>query len=179
MDVISFRQSHRSEVVELIVAIQREEFGIDITAEQQPDLSDIPAFYQVGKGNFWVALSDGHVVGTIALLDIGNHQGALRKMFVHRDFRGPEAGTAKRLLDTLLSFAGERGVREIGEVPERSSVLREERLLRDNPGRAPAGIPDHGGRHEVLSSSHRGSARVKRTRRTPGGPALASRDALW
>jgi N-acetylglutamate synthase-like GNAT family acetyltransferase len=113
MDVTPFQPSFESDVLRLIVSIQRDEFGIGITAEQQPDLRDIPGFYQVRAGNFWVARAGGRVVGTISLLDIGNRQGALRKMFVHRDFRGPEHGTAKRLLDTLLAWAEAKDVREI------------------------------------------------------------------
>lgn len=113
MDVLPFRPSFTSDVLALIVGIQRGEFGIDITAEQQLDLHDIPAFYQVRRGGFWVAVADGRVVGTISLLDIGDGQAALRKMFVHPDFRGPESGTAKRLLDALLAWARDHGVREI------------------------------------------------------------------
>jgi GNAT superfamily N-acetyltransferase len=113
LEVVPFEPRFRRDVLDLILGIQREEFAIDITAEQQPDLLDIPSFYQVGSGNFWVAVEGGRAVGTIALLDIGNQQGALRKMFVHRDFRGAEAGTAKRLLDALLGWARDRGVREV------------------------------------------------------------------
>lgn len=113
MDVVAFRPGLETAVVDLIVGIQRGEFAIDISAEQQPDLRSIGTFYQVNGGNFWVALRDGRVVGTIALLDIGNHQGALRKMFVHRDHRGAEHGTASRLLDTLLDWARSRDFREI------------------------------------------------------------------
>jgi N-acetylglutamate synthase-like GNAT family acetyltransferase len=113
LDIIPFRPRFQSNVLELIVGIQRGEFAIDITAEQQPDLHHIPTFYQVRAGNFWVAVVDDRVVGTISLLDIGNQQGALRKMFVHPDFRGPQAGTAKRLLDTLLDWARTQEVREI------------------------------------------------------------------
>ena len=113
MEVVPFRPGLEGEVLRLIVGIQRDEFAIDITAEQQPDLLDIPGFYQQRRGNFWVALDGGRVVGTISLLDIGDRQGALRKMFVHRDFRGPEAGTAKRLLDTLTEHARASGAREI------------------------------------------------------------------
>ena len=112
-EIVPFRPGLGGAVVELIVSIQRDEFGLDIGAEQQPDLSDIPGFYQKGNGNFWVAVAEGRVVGTISLLDIGNGQAALRKMFVHRDFRGAEAGTAKRLLDTLLDWARARAIREI------------------------------------------------------------------
>ena len=113
MQVIPFRPEHEREVSDLIVGIQREEYALAITAEEQPDLRDIPGFYQVRCGNFWVALAAGRVVGTIALLDIGNRQAALRKMFVHRDFRGSAAGTARRLLDALLAHARAGGVREI------------------------------------------------------------------
>jgi GNAT superfamily N-acetyltransferase len=113
LEIVPFRAGFEDQVVSLIVGIQRDEFGIEITAEQQPDLSDIPAFYQVGSGNFWLAIESGRVVGTIALLDIGNRQTALRKMFVHPDFRGREAGTAQSLLATLLEHARERAVREI------------------------------------------------------------------
>jgi len=113
LEVVPFRPELANEVVALIVAIQRDEFAIEITAEQQPDLRDIPAFYQVRSGNFWVALAGGRVVGTISLLDIGNRQGALRKLFVQRDFRGREAGTAQRLLEVLLTWAREREIREI------------------------------------------------------------------
>jgi GNAT superfamily N-acetyltransferase len=113
MDIIPYRPDLSSDVVELILEIQRDEFSIDITAAQQPDLLDIAGFYQVHGGNFWVALAGEQVAGTISLMDIGNGQGALRKMFVHRDFRGHEVGTAKRLLVALLDWARDRGVREI------------------------------------------------------------------
>ncbi len=113
MEVVPFQPGFASDVGELIVGIQRDEFAIDITADQQPDLQDIPGFYQARSGNFWVASADGRIVGTIALLDIGSQQAALRKLFVHRDFRGPALGTAQRLLGTLLGWARDREIREI------------------------------------------------------------------
>lgn len=100
-------------VASVILPIQREEFGIPITLEAQPDLRDIPAFYQRNNGNFWVAQSEEGVIGTIGLLDIGQAQAALRKMFVAQSHRGREHGVAKRLLDTLLDWAADRGFAEI------------------------------------------------------------------
>jgi len=111
--VVPFTPVYEEQVVDLILSVQRNEFGIDITAEQQPDLREIPAYYQTGRGNFWVALASGKVVGTISLIDIGNRQAALRKMFVHLEHRGSTTGTAKRLLEVLLTWAGSQGVREI------------------------------------------------------------------
>jgi N-acetylglutamate synthase-like GNAT family acetyltransferase len=113
LEILPFEPRFQREVVELILSIQRGEFGIEITAAQQPDLHDIPGFYQVRGGGFWVALAGGRVVGTISLLDIGQGQGALRKMFVDREFRGARAGTAQRLLDALLDHARTQDVRDM------------------------------------------------------------------
>lgn len=49
----------------------------------------------------------------MALLDIGNQQGALRKMFVHANCRGAGHGVSARLLDTLLDWCREQGVKEV------------------------------------------------------------------
>jgi GNAT superfamily N-acetyltransferase len=113
LEIIPFRPEFEDQVVELILEIQRNEFGMQITADQQPDLRQIETFYQVFDGNFWVALSDSQVVGTISLLDIGSSQGALRKMFVDRKFRGSHLGTSRRLLETLIDWCGGLSIREI------------------------------------------------------------------
>lgn len=120
MRIVPFETRDEDEVVALIVGVQRGEFGIDISAEDQPDLRQIDAFYRTGGGNFWVARVEDRVVGTIALLDIGNGQAALRKMFVQREHRGAGRGVAQGLLATLLAWAAERGLREIylGTTPQ-------------------------------------------------------------
>jgi N-acetylglutamate synthase-like GNAT family acetyltransferase len=113
IEIAPFAPHHASGVVDVILPIQQSEFEIPITLDAQPDLQDIGRFYQRANGNFWVALHDQHVVGTVALLDIGNAQAALRKMFVSANYRGPEFGIAKRLLETLLAWSHARGLREI------------------------------------------------------------------
>lgn len=45
------------------MTIQREEFGIPITAEDQPDLMDTAGFFRSGAGNFWVSLA--HRIGSV------------------------------------------------------------------------------------------------------------------
>ena len=113
VQIVPFSQFHADGVVSVILPIQQSEFEIPITLEAQPDLQDIAGFYQRGTGNFWVALDAGAVVGTLALLDIGNGQAALRKMFVASSHRGPQHGVAKELLQTLLTWCRARGVREV------------------------------------------------------------------
>ena len=109
----SYLPVYKEEVANLILTIQKTEFEIPITLEQQPDLNDITNFYQSNNGNFWIALVNNKVVGTIALLDIGNHQGALRKMFVDTNYRGKHLGIGKKLLDNLFEWAKEKQFKEI------------------------------------------------------------------
>jgi len=108
-----FEPSDQEGVVGLILPIQCEEFGVDITIDDQPDLRAIPVFYQTGSGDFWVAKMDGNIIGTIGLKDIGSSQAALRKMFVAAPFRGRAFGVAALLLQRLLGAARERGIHEI------------------------------------------------------------------
>jgi N-acetylglutamate synthase-like GNAT family acetyltransferase len=113
IEVVSFAEHHLAGVIDVILPIQQSEFSVPITRDAQPDLRNILGFYQKGKGNFWVALSGLEVIGTLALLDIGNGQGALRKMFVKAPFRGARHGVAHRLLEVLLQWCALRDVREI------------------------------------------------------------------
>lgn len=108
-----YSKEYQAQIVDLILHIQQQEFDIPITKEDQPDLFAIESFYQTGSGNFWVAVYGGKVVGTISLLDIGNHQAALRKMFVAQEYRGPELKIAYRLLQNAIQWAKEKAVREI------------------------------------------------------------------
>jgi N-acetylglutamate synthase-like GNAT family acetyltransferase len=111
--VTEYRDIYQTEAEQLILNIQQNEFHIPITIEEQPDLKDIPEFYQKDNGNFWVALNDNRVVGTVALLNIGNFRAVLRKMFVHADFRGKQYGIGQMLLNTMSAYATEKRFTEI------------------------------------------------------------------
>lgn len=108
-----YSSEDQKQVVDLILSIQQLEYGVAITAEDQPDLFKVEKVYQTGKGNFWAALYENKVVGTISLLDIGGGNVALRKMFVAEDFRGSVFNTAKLLLDTARHWASEQEVEAI------------------------------------------------------------------
>jgi N-acetylglutamate synthase-like GNAT family acetyltransferase len=106
-DVVIERYAGQSadEIFDLILPIQQAEFGLPVSRESQPDIDDIPAFYQRGAGDFWIARHHGQIVGTIALKDIGDRTVALRKMFVRADVRGRERGIAQLLLEAALASA--------------------------------------------------------------------------
>ena len=113
ISVREYSDDRQDALIGMILEIQRKEFQIPITREDQPDLAAIPRFYQQGNGNFWVAECDDQVVGSVGLLDIGNQQVALRKMFVKAGFRGGEHGTAQRLLQTTTAWAEQKGITDI------------------------------------------------------------------
>ena len=113
ISVGEYGDDRQEALIEMILEIQQKEFQIPITRADQPDLAAIPRFYQQKNGNFWIALCDGQIVGSVGLLDIGNQQVALRKMFVKAGFRGGEHGTAQRLLETSTAWAGQKGITDI------------------------------------------------------------------
>lgn len=106
--IVPFEEKYTQEIVDLIIPIQREEFNIQLTVEDQPDLLTIREEYINTGGNFWVALFDDRVIGTIALVRLENHCGAIKKMFVTKDFRG-EKQIGRKLLDTLVNYCKEQG----------------------------------------------------------------------
>lgn len=100
-------------LADLVLGIQRHEFGIPLTLADQPDLGDVAGYFRHGRGGFWVAASGTSIVGCVGLVDLGDGKGALRKMFVHEDFRGGEPAVARRLLASLLGHARAAGIERI------------------------------------------------------------------
>ncbi|MEO2204666.1 GNAT family N-acetyltransferase [Paenibacillus pabuli] len=120
VDIREYSAEYQTQVMNLILQIQQQEYQISITREDQPDLLEIETFYQKGIGNFWVAVANEKVIGTIALLDIGEEQAALRKMFVARNYRGKVLQASSRLLHQALEGAREKAVNDIylGTTPQ-------------------------------------------------------------
>ncbi|MEW6497635.1 MAG: GNAT family N-acetyltransferase [Cyanobacteriota bacterium] len=106
---------YQEQVINLILNIQQNEFNVPISLEEQPGLFKIPVSYQKGKGNFWMAVDNDTVVGTMALVDIDNNQAVLQKCFVRKDYRGKDIGVGQELLNTLLDWAEteSQSIREI------------------------------------------------------------------
>ncbi|PZP40529.1 MAG: GNAT family N-acetyltransferase, partial [Pseudopedobacter saltans] len=101
MEIRKLGNIDSTQVINLILPIQQNEFGVNVTLEDQPDLENIDQYYTAKGGIFLGAFIDNVLVGTVAFLNIGHHSAALRKMFVNKSFRGKEFGIAKQLLDSL------------------------------------------------------------------------------
>lgn len=111
--IAPYTSDYQQDIIDLILPIQREEFGLPVTIDVQPDLLTIAEVYQRDAGQFWLALDEGQVVGSIALLDIGLQQVALRKMFVRASHRGAEFGVARALLNTAMQWSRDKELRDI------------------------------------------------------------------
>jgi GNAT superfamily N-acetyltransferase len=110
IQIVEYSAAHRQEVIDMVLGIQREEFGLPITIKDQPDLEDIERFF-LKQGNFWVATEDGRVVGTVGAFDLGGGNAVLRKMFVKKEHRGK--GVSKALLNVLLEWAKRSSFRRV------------------------------------------------------------------
>jgi hypothetical protein len=62
--VQTYIAEYHDQVINLIRSIQQDEFAARVKIENQPNLLKIPQFYQVKKGNFWIAIEQERVVST-------------------------------------------------------------------------------------------------------------------
>ncbi|MBX9668385.1 MAG: GNAT family N-acetyltransferase [Candidatus Obscuribacterales bacterium] len=109
-EIVEFDSRYQEAIERLVLPIQQVEFGVKITRDEQPDLTNIQSVFQTGNGNFWIALSNGKVVGTIGVVDIGDQMVALKKMFVDKEYRGKQAGVAQSLMDTAKRWCVEKNL---------------------------------------------------------------------
>ena len=126
VNILPIQDSHAQAAIELILNIQQKEFNVPITLEDQPDLLQIQDFYYTDGGCFWGAFIDNKLVGTIALIKFDNEAGAIRKMFVKKEFRGKELSVAQHLLETLTAYARENGLNNLylGTITKLEAALR-------------------------------------------------------
>ncbi len=126
MEIRTLNNGDCQEVINLILPIQQIEFNVAVTLEDQPDLLDIEKSYLTGGGGFWGTFDNGQLVGTIAFINAGHQTGAIRKMFVKKEYRGKEWGIAQRLFDQMLDFSRRQGFRHLylGTVPQLKAAQR-------------------------------------------------------
>ena len=117
---------YSNDIVDLILNIQQKEFNVPVTLEDQPDLLDIENFYFKPGGTFLGAFIDGKLVGTIALVKFNEEAGAIRKMFVKKEYRGKEFQIAQKLLEQLVAYSKENGIKNLylGTVSLLQAALR-------------------------------------------------------
>jgi GNAT superfamily N-acetyltransferase len=100
-------------LVDLVLNIQQIEFNLPITLKDQPDLLDIEKYYRGSGGDIWGAFAGDRLVGSIAIVSIGHQAGAVRKVFVQKEYRGGQWGIAQRLLEILIADCRRRRITDL------------------------------------------------------------------
>ncbi|WP_113664146.1 GNAT family N-acetyltransferase [Pedobacter nanyangensis] len=113
INIVPIYNNDSEAVINIILPIQQNEFNIAIGIKDQQDLLTIEEFYHQGGGHFWGAKIDGELVGTIGLIKCNDDFGAIRKMFVKKEYRGKAYGIAQLLLETLVAYSKEIGLKSL------------------------------------------------------------------
>ena len=111
MEIIKYQNIYKQQVIDLILHIQNSEAKINLTIEEQPDLLDVPLYYEKDGGMFWIAVDKNEVIGTIAFMNYGNGNAVLKKFFVRSDWRNKKIGYA--LYEKLISCLKDRKYKQV------------------------------------------------------------------
>src|SRR5262245_21570228 len=106
-----FNKTDQVKIREFILDIQNVEFRLGFTDKEQPDLIDIEEYYS--NGAFWTAKFNGEIAGTIGIQNLGNQNGALKKMFVKKELRGKRLNIGQSLFDMLIDYAKTNSIKTI------------------------------------------------------------------
>jgi ribosomal protein S18 acetylase RimI-like enzyme len=90
-----------------------EAYGL-MEPSNEEQLADPQAYFLGSGGQIFVALHDGSVVGTCAIIPHGVDEFELAKLTVSPEFRGQ--GIARRLVERCLAYARERGADRVSLV---------------------------------------------------------------
>jgi N-acetylglutamate synthase-like GNAT family acetyltransferase len=110
-----FQLSDQDEVEKLVLTIQRDEFGLGLSADNQPDLKDISEYFSQSGSGFWVAVAneDGSLIGCIGLEVIIGPTAVMRKFMVKGNWRGRDFGVAEALHEVFVAKARATGARTL------------------------------------------------------------------
>lgn len=108
MEIMTYQEKYKEQIIDLILDIQNNEAKINLTLDEQPDLKDIKSCYEKDGGEFWIAVDNGKVIGTLALMNKGDGNAVLKKGFVRADYR--KQGILGKLYDELLEFANSKNM---------------------------------------------------------------------
>ncbi len=120
--IIPYSEKYKEDVIRLILNIWENEF--DYKGLERPDIHNISDVYQKNEdSNFWIAVYENELVGTVGLVKKTNGVAHLKRMAVKKEFR--KQGLGDSLLQTVLRFARKHNFKTIyaGMVPENTKAI--------------------------------------------------------
>lgn len=120
MHITPFTQTPHAtaELVDLINYCQNTEAHLDIRMAEQDDIFQVDQYYRQSGGEFWVALDEGHIVGSIALLPVSKSTAVLKKFFTYPKYRGRPVHLGSDLYAKFIEIARNNFERVVLDTPE-------------------------------------------------------------
>ncbi|AKP67411.1 GNAT family N-acetyltransferase [Companilactobacillus ginsenosidimutans] len=115
MEIIPYKTNpkHLAGIIDVINYGQNIEADLKIKMVEEYDLFDIENSYQARGGEFWIALDNDRVVGTIALYPLIGKTAVLKKLFSYPEYRGDPIRIGNKLYDKFMEFAKAHGYTKI------------------------------------------------------------------
>lgn len=87
------------------------DFGFVYQRKYDFDLDDPQKYYIDQGGMFYVLKDSGKVIGTVAIINKGNHIAELKRLYVKKEYQGK--GLGSKLFDTAVLFCKNNGFTNI------------------------------------------------------------------
>ena len=111
--ITQFDDKYTQDVIDLVLHFQNDGTRPLVTVDDQPDMLHITDAYINAGGNFWSALDDGRLAGTIGIMPCGDDTAVLKKFFVYEKYQDEPHHIGQQLYAYFLEFAKEKGFKTI------------------------------------------------------------------
>lgn len=106
-----YDESFREKTEKFLADILEGEYGFKIGVDIDDDVVNIWEHYLGDGGDFWIALLDGEIVGTLGLEKGEEGRSCLRRFLVKNGMR--RKGIGRKLFDVLMDSARKLGFKEV------------------------------------------------------------------
>ena len=111
MKIRPIQPDDAKDVKSLISNIMIDEFSNEIIAYTYDDLDNLAEHYGGKREIFLIAEKNGKIIGTVAIKEDGDRMALLRRIFVHKDYRGK--GYGAKLLAKVMEFCFEHNYKTV------------------------------------------------------------------
>lgn len=101
ISIIPFEERYAQDVIDLVLHFQNDGTRPMVTVDDQPDLRNIVDSYMHAGGNFWIAVENDRLIGSIGIMPCNQDIAILKKFFV---YEGGAKSMNTRLLITAALF---------------------------------------------------------------------------
>lgn len=113
ISIIQFEEQYTQDVIDLVLHFQNDGTRPLVTVDDQPDLLNIIDSYINKGGNFWIAIENNKLLGSIGIMPYNSEIAILKKFFVYEKYQGEPHHLGQKLYSYLLNFAKSKNIKTI------------------------------------------------------------------